>query len=88
MGWNRERERVRLTPAEERLLGLFAMCFLDEVSMQHTKQEMADYLGCCVKTIDRSVRTLRDAGYIEVIPRYKKSGGSCGNEYRLRLPED
>lgn len=82
------RERVRLMPAEERLLGFLTMCFLDGVSMQHTKQEMADYLGCCVKTIDRSVRTLRDAGYNEVVSRYKKSGGSGANEYRLRLPED
>lgn len=54
--------------------------------MKLTKQEMAIHLECCVRTVDRSVRTLRNAGYIEVVPKYDKAGGAIANEYKVLFP--
>ena len=82
---SRERES-KLTPTEERLLGFFTARIVDGKPMKLTKQEMAIHLECCVRTVDRSVRTLRNAGYIEVVPKYDKAGGAIANEYKVLFP--
>lgn len=56
-----------LTPAQERLLGFI----------------VSQHMECCVRTIDRAVRKLRDEGYIEVVVLYGEDGGQICNEYRL-----
>lgn len=45
--------------------------------------ELAQHMECCVRTIDRAVRKLRDEGYIEVVVLYGEDGGQICNEYRL-----
>lgn len=40
-------------------------------------------MECCVRTIDRAVRKLRDEGYIEVVVLYGEDGGQIYNEYRV-----
>lgn len=67
-----------LTPAQERLLG-----FIVSQCMENGKNELAQHMECCVRTIDRAVRKLRDEGYIEVVVLYGEDGGQIYNEYRV-----
>lgn len=52
-------------------------------SVRLTKNELAQHMECCVRTIDRAVRKLRDEGYIEVVVLYGEDGGQICNEYRV-----
>ena len=72
-----------LTPAQERLLGFIVSQSMENGSVRLTKNELAQHMECCVRTIDRAVRKLRDEGYIEVVVLYGEDGGQICNEYRV-----
>lgn len=76
-------QKTALTPAQERLLGFLVSQCMEKGSVRLTKNELAQHMGCCVRTMDRAVRKLRDDGYIEVGVLYGEDGGQVGNEYRL-----
>ena len=56
---------------------------MENGSVRLTKNELAQHMECCVRTIDRAVRKLRDEGYIEVVVLYGEDGGQICNEYRV-----
>lgn len=72
-----------LTPAQERLFGFIVSQCMKNGSVRLTKNELAKHMECCVRTIDRAVRKLRDEGYIEVVVLYGEDGDQICNEYRL-----
>ena len=73
----------RLTPAQERLLGFIASRCVVDGSVALTKRELADRMGCCVRTVDRAVTRLRAEGYVKVREIYGADGAQVANEYRL-----
>ena len=72
-----------LTPAQERLLGFIVSQCMKTAAYALPKNELAQHMECCVRTIDRAVRKLRDEGYIEVVVLYGEDGGQICNEYRV-----
>lgn len=46
------------------------------------KRDLAEALGCNVRSIDRAIRRLRREGAIESVPRYSDSGAQLANAYR------
>ena len=72
-----------LTPAQERLLGFIVPNAWKTAAYALPKNELAQHMECCVRTIDRAVRKLRDEGYIEVVVLYGEDGGQICNEYRV-----
>ena len=76
-------EAILLTPAQERLLGFIVSRCVKEEGVRLSKSELAQYMGVCVRTVDRAVRRLRDEGYIEVESLFTEDGGQTINEYRL-----
>ncbi len=52
-------------------------------SVALTKQQVADMLGVCTKTVERAVKRLLIDGMIERIARHDANGATQGNEYRL-----
>lgn len=72
-----------LTPAQERLAWLHRSLCMENGSVRLPKNELAQHMECCVRTIDRAVRKLRDEGYIEVVVLYGEDGGQICNEYRV-----
>ena len=77
------RDGERLTPAQERLLGFIASRCVVDGSVALTKRELADRMGCCVRTVDRAVTRLRAEGYVKVREIYGADGAQVANEYRL-----
>lgn len=73
----------RLTPAQERLLGFIASRCVVDGSVALTKRELADRMGCCVRTVDRAVTRLRAEGYVKVREIYGDNGAQVANEYHL-----
>ena len=73
----------RLTPAQERLLGFIASRCVVDGSVALTKRELADHMGCCVRTVDRAITRLRAEGYVEVHELYGADGAQVANEYQL-----
>lgn len=58
----------------------------DPDGLCETKAALADRLGLCVRTVDRCVRRLRDAGVIEVEPLNDDDGRTLCNAYTLAGP--
>lgn len=72
-----------LTPSQQRALGYIAAQTAVAGGVRCTKREMAEMLGCDVKTVDRAIAHLRREGLIEVEPRYHENGGQLANTYRI-----
>lgn len=73
-----------LTPCERRLLQLISR--QGELhGVAQSKHDMAEQLGCCVKTVDRAVASLRRRALIEAAPRFSETGGQLSNMYRVTL---
>ncbi|WP_172136796.1 helix-turn-helix domain-containing protein [Adlercreutzia sp. ZJ473] len=78
----------RLTPLQQRILG-----FIVERSTMGgghaycTKREIAEFMKCSAKTVDRAIVRLRSEGVIESHPRFNESGGQEGNAYRVAASE-
>lgn len=66
----------------ERLLVRIARETEDHGSIQCTKSELANDLGCCIASLDRGVRRLRERGYITSELVYGENGAQLGNVYR------
>lgn len=56
------------------MLGFIVSQCMENGSVRLTKNELAQHMECCVRTIDRAVRKLRDEGYIEVVVLYGEDG--------------
>lgn len=69
-----------LTPAQYRILGIIAASGGNPI----TKSDTARTAGCVVRTIDRAVCRLCEAGLIERVYNHDSVGGQVGNSYRLR----
>lgn len=52
------------------------------------KAEIAEAVGCNVKTVDRLVSRLRSDGLLLVEPQWAKNGGQIANAYRLPRTSD
>ncbi|SCH93891.1 Uncharacterised protein [uncultured Collinsella sp.] len=46
------------------------------------KKEMASWLGCCPRSLDRAVHRLREQGLVESQPQFLPNGAQGGNRYR------
>ncbi len=77
---------IALTPTQERILGFIAMHSVGGGSACLSKQELAQSMGCCTKTVDRAIRKLKAEGYVEVLPVFGGNGGQEANEYRIARP--
>ena len=77
------RDGERLMPAQERLLGFIASRCVTDGPVALTKRELADRMGCCVRTVDRAVTRLRAEGYVKVREIYGDNGAQVANEYQL-----
>lgn len=79
----RGRAAGALTPMQERILGHLAMRCASAGSAVVSKAELAQRMGCCMKTVDRAVSRLKAEGYIEVESAFDEVGGQVANTYRL-----
>ena len=72
--------RVRLTDTQLKILGAIAAS-----SRRHpiTREELAESVGCCAKTVDRAIARLRNAGLVEVRNARGADGGRDANAYVL-----
>lgn len=43
------------------------------------KKEMASWLGCCPRSLDRAVHRLREQGLVESQPQFMPNGAQGGN---------
>ena len=68
-----------LTPAQYRILGVVAVSGGNPI----TTSDIAKTAGCAVRTIDRAVCRLCEAGLIERVYNHDSVGGQVGNSYRL-----
>ena len=66
----------------ERVLELVARDTGREGASCFTKRELAEALGCSVRSVDRAVRRLRREGLVESVPRYGDTGAQLANAYR------
>lgn len=74
---------IALTPTQERILGFIAMHSVNGGGACLSKQELAQNMGCCTKTVDRAIRKLKAEGYVEVLPIFGNNGGQEANRYRI-----
>ena len=51
-------------------------------SVTFRKADLARRLGCCCRSLDRTLTRLRREGYLESTPMFDESGTQLGNEYR------
>ncbi len=74
----------RLTPLQQRILGFIVeRSALGEGDAYCTKREIAQWMKCSEKTVDRAIVRLRSEGVIESYPRFNERGGQEGNAYRV-----
>ncbi len=74
----------RLTPLQQRILGfLVERSALAGGNACCTKREIACFVGCNPKTVDRALVRLRSEGMIESLPRFGEDGAQQGNAYRV-----
>lgn len=52
-----------------------------------SKAEMASRIGCCVRSVDRAIKRLRQEGAIESVPTFAEDGGQGANSYRVSSAE-
>ena len=74
---------VRLNRTEGSALLLIAQ--LDGVPC--SKAEMASRIGCCVRSVDRAIKHLRQEGAIESVPTFAEDGGQGANSYKVSSVE-
>ncbi len=73
-----------LTPLQQRILGFIVeRSALSGGDACCTKREIAHFVGCNPKTVDRAVVRLRSEGVIESCPRFAEDGSQKGNAYRV-----
>lgn len=73
---------VRLTPAQQRILGYIAAQTAVGGGACCTKRGIAEMLNYDVKTVDRAISLLRRKNMIEVEMRFLENGGQLPNLYR------
>lgn len=68
-----------------KLLYLFLWHYADRATnLAHpSRKRMAEHMGMSMDTVDRAVANLREAGVLEVIPRYSEDGDRTSNGYRI-----
>lgn len=83
----KENATLKLTPAQERVLGYIGVQTALHGQVAVSKSELAKLQNCSTKTIDRAIARLRQEGLIEVEERYLENGGQSVNIYRLSAAE-
>lgn len=82
-------KKHRFTKTQEMLLYLIAGETVLNGGMRCTKRELADLIGRSVKTVDRSIASLRREGLIEIEMNFDESGAQIESVYRVSsLPPD
>lgn len=76
------RIRGRHAFVHERVLEIIVQQSNQNGSVRVNKATLADKLGCCVRSIDRSISRLRRDGLIKSTPVFNENGAQLGNEYR------
>lgn len=75
---------VHFTPAQRRIYA-----FIKERGGEGcSKSEIAEKVGCGMKTVDRAITHLRKAGVIRVKSHYAEHGGQLPNSYRTVEDDD
>ena len=74
---------VRLNGTERSALLLIAQ--LDGAPC--SKAEMAGRIGCCMRSVDRAIKHLRQDGVIESVPTFSEDGGQGANSYKVSSAE-
>lgn len=75
----RKPRRHTLTDIDLHILGLIALSSGRPIS----KKEIIDQAHCSIRSADRAVGRLKNAGLIEVIEHYDESGARLANSYVL-----
>ncbi len=70
---------LNLTSTQYRILGIVAASCGAPIS----KSYVAEIAHCTVRTIDRAIHALADAGLVRIDFNYDESGAQIGNSYRL-----
>lgn len=78
-----EKEEVKLTPSQERVLTYIAVQTATVGQARISKEALAKLQHCSVKTVDRAIARLKSEGLIEVVERHLDNGGQIANAYRL-----
>lgn len=65
----------------ERVLALIARETVYSGSVTFSKADLAKRLGCCDRTLDRSILYLKREGLIEAEPRFTETGAQLSNAY-------
>ncbi len=84
----RGRKRHKFTGTQELLLRYLE----EETELKGeaccTKRQLAELVGCNVKTVDRGIADLRRRGYVSVEMRFGEDGGQIPSSYRVvRAPD-
>lgn len=72
----------RHTFVHERVLEIISRDTEQDGASCFTKKELAEALGCNVRSVDRAIHRLRNEGAIESVARYSDSGAQLANAYR------
>lgn len=67
----------------ERVYELIARDTKDQGECRFAKRELAEALGCNVRSVDRAITQMRRKGIIESVLQFDESGAQLGNTYRL-----
>ncbi|WP_368284852.1 MarR family transcriptional regulator [Enorma massiliensis] len=65
----------------ERVLELIARETKASGSVDFSKAELAERMGCCVRSLDRALTRLRREGLVVSTHVFNKVGGQLGNRY-------
>lgn len=76
---------MHLTPSDKHLLVWLDVNGSGPEGVSISKLGLAQGMGLNVKTVDRSVSSLRRRGMLEVVPCYMSNGGQVSNVYRVTL---
>lgn len=77
-----QRYKNRHAFIHERVLALIARETEEHGSMCASKNDLAENLDCCVRSIDRAIQRLKREGMVTVQAEYGPKGGQLGNSYR------
>lgn len=75
------RIRGRHAFVHERVLEIIVQQSKQNGSVRVNKATLAEKLGCCVRSVDRSISRLRRDGLIRSTPVFNENGAQLGNEY-------
>lgn len=76
-----------LTNLDVRILTILGRHGANKGYMQINRKQLAAWAQCVESSVPRSIRRLKDRGYVECIPQAEANGRSAANLYRVKLDQ-